>query len=378
MKPERDMPKILMVDFSLRYGGASSRALTLLQNLPNEKVALAGLKRSAISKKADDCGITVFEVGSHKLDPAILKNLICIVREQKFQLIDTQNVQSKFWGSMAAGMTKIPLVSTLNSWYLDEHKGNPLKGQLYTRLELATNRPLKRYITVSKMDRASLVSAGINEHKIDTIYNAVNINPENIPGDADWLRKQYKLPEDAIVCTAVGRLVKVKGHQELIQAISLIARKNPRVHCLIVGDGELHEILIQLITRLGLQNRVHLLGFQERELVLSIVKSSDYFVMPSRHEGTPLAILEAAALGRPIVASYCGGIPELVRDEEHALLVPVNNPVQLANALIRLINNPKLADTIRQNAQMQIRNNFNIETQVQATLETYRRALTQL
>ena len=108
--------------------------------------------------------------------------------------------------------------------------------------------------------------------------------------------------------------------------------------------------------------------------MLELLKSSDIFVMPSRYEGTPIALLEAAALGLPIVASHTGGIPELVQDEEHALLIPPEDTHALAQELIRLSQDRQFARLLGQNAQKRIRVGFNLNAQVQATLNTYQNA----
>jgi len=108
---------------------------------------------------------------------------------------------------------------------------------------------------------------------------------------------------------------------------------------------------------------------------MSILNSSDVFVLPSRYEGTPVALLEAAALACPILASSCGGIPELVTHEQHALLVPPEDPTALAKGLVKLILDRNYAQTLGQNAQQRIRENFNLESQVSATWNAYRKAL---
>jgi glycosyltransferase involved in cell wall biosynthesis len=154
-----------------------------------------------------------------------------------------------------------------------------------------------------------------------------------------------------------------------------IASQVPRLYCLIVGEGECKEELSAQIREAGLEARVRLLGYYAREDAMSILKSSDIFVMPSRYEGTPIALLEAAALACPILASATGGIPELVQHEEHALLVPPNDPRELAQGLMKLTLDREYARSLGQNAQQRIQEKFNLDAQVRATWQAYQKAL---
>ena len=250
-----------------------------------------------------------------------------------------------------------------------------VKGRLYTALELASNQSLDLYITVSEKDRQILKGTGIPEDTIELIYNTIDLDISSISGDKDALKKQFDLPPQSIVCTGIGRLVPQKGFDILIEAFQKIASQVPELFCLIIGEGEDKEELSRQIQAAGLENRVRLIGYHDRQNVLSILKSSDIFVMPSRYEGTPIALLEAAALARPILASCSGGIPELVRHEEHALLVPPGDPTALAHGLVKLASDRNYAEVLGQNAQQRIRQDFNLESQVNATWMAYQKAL---
>ena len=368
-------PKVLIVDLSKNYGGSSSRVLALMARAGPGTMALAGLESGAITRQASQMGLPVRAVASHKADPRLFIRLVRIIRQEGYNLLDSQNIQSKFWASLAALLTQTSLVSTLNSWYANEHGRDSRKGQIYTALELLTNRRLDLYITVSERDRRSLLEAGLPEDKVELIYNAVDVDPAAISGDSDWLRRKFSLPADCMICTAVGRLVPVKGYDILMAAIQRIASRVSQLQCLIVGEGECRDELCRQIQRAALQDKVHLVGYLDRQETLSIVKASDIFVMPSRYEGTPIALLEAAALARPIVASATGGIPELVSHEEHAFLVPPGDPSALAEGLLKLTLDREYARVLGQNARQRIQQKFNLETQAMATWQAYQKAL---
>lgn len=365
--------RAIIVDLSKRFGGASTRSITLAKGLKSWNVAICGLSGSPVVKMAEKEGIPVIIVGKSRIDPLIPFRLATHIRRGGYQVLDTQNIQSKFWGSIAAAMANIALVATLNSWYESEHGGN-LKGKLYTALDLLTNWNTKRYIVVSETVKKSLSHSRYAEENIDLIQNAIEIK-DTFTLDAKAFRESFGLPHDAVLCVAVGRLVWAKGYEDFISAFSAIAKMHKSVFAMIIGDGTLREALENRISQLGLDGRVFLLGFQEREDVLNILHCSDIFVMSSRSEGLPFALLEAAALGLPIVSTKCGGIPEIVTDKEEALLVPIGDISALSSALTSLLSDTAMATRIGKNAMDRIRQEFSISTQVAATQQAYLKAI---
>lgn len=369
---ETDALRVLIVDLSLGFGGASSRVLTLLKQLPAGSVALAGLENAMVTRYARQYGFPVHIVGKRKTDPMILPNLIRLIRQGHFQVIDTQNIQSKVWASLAAAFTGKTLVSTLNSWYLSEHGGS-LKGKVYQRLELMTNWGLDLCILVSTLDYKHAVEH-VPANLLALNANAVEMRPEDFPQDKDWLLERFQLPQDVIICTAVGRLVWPKGYPDLIDAVAELTPVLPNLYCLIVGQGELEAELQTQIDTLGLGERVRLVGYLPREDALAIVRASDLFVMPSRHEGTPLALLEAAALEKPIVTTSAGGIPDLVTDGVHALLSAPQNPAAFAQNIRRLCEDSAFRQQLASQARELVAQNFSAKEQAVKMTALYQRA----
>ena len=203
------------------------------------------------------------------------------------------------------------------------------------------------------------------------IYNAVDLIESSIIGSKEWLREKYSLPGESVICLAAGRLAWAKAHDDLIDAVVQARKKNPNIYCLIAGDGELKTTLEKQIERLNANKFVLLLGHVRHDELLPILKACDVYVMPSRTEGTPVALLEAAALAKPIVASNIGGIPELVSNEEHALLFNVGNIDDLASALLRVASDTKLAYSLGTQARNRVVAKFTVSTQFESTAESY-------
>jgi glycosyltransferase involved in cell wall biosynthesis len=344
-----------------------------LEQFPSEQVSLVALSDSKVAQSAKERGLPMHIVGSKKTDPRIIPNLIKVIDETQANVIDTYNVQSKFWSSFALYRAKVALVSTVNSWYRDEHGGN-LKGYIYQMVELMTNRHLDLYISVSQGIYDKLIDAGIPSDKIEVIQNAIHIDPESVVYDKAWLRQAYNLPDDAIVVCALGRLVWAKGYSTLVEAFAQLKDEFPNLHCLVVGDGDLHDELSAQIQEAGLTSRLHLLGFVAHKQALSIVSNCDIFVMPSLSEGTPVALLEAAALARPILASRVGGIPEVVSDGEQAILVESGDSTKLAEGLRRLLQDEDFRQQLGARARDYVLSKFSLQVQVDKTLRAYEKA----
>lgn len=366
--------RALVVDLSTRFGGTSARVLGLMASMPAGSVTLATLEGSPVTDQARAAQFDVHPVGRSKWDPRIARRIAALARSVRADLLDAQNPQSKLWASRAAADLPVAFVSTLNSWYLAEHGGN-WKGRLYHRLEQRTSRQLDLYIAVSREIEQQLMASGVAAEQVALVENAIRADLTGPLPDKHALRQQLDIPGDAQVICVVGRLVKVKGMTYLIQSVRQLAARFPKLRCLIVGDGELRDQLTREIAQYGLHHQVTLMGFQQREQVLQIVGAADIFVMPSLSEGTPVALLEAAALAKPIVASRVGGIPSMVTDQDEALLVPAADVPALTAALASLLTRTDVASQLGERARARALRDFGPTSQVTATLAAYERAL---
>jgi glycosyltransferase involved in cell wall biosynthesis len=325
---------------------------------------------------AKEYKIPVLIVGKSRVDPFIPLRLAKHIRQGNYHLIDTQNIQSKLWGSVAALLSNIALVSTLNSLYLSEHGGN-LKGRIYTALDFLTNWKTDHYVAVSETIKDALLMAGVSEAKVDVIHNAIEIDKRYNAEAKKRFRDDLEIliEQDSVLCVAVGRLVWAKGFDDMIIAFKSVVKKVHNAYLLIIGGGELFSILQSQIDEAGLHDRVFLLGYKDREWVLDALRSSDVFVMSSRSEGVPFALLEAAAMGLPIVATRCGGIPEVVSNNVEALLVPVGDFSALSEAIVKLCSNYEFAENLGKKAQSKIAKEYSLPVQLRAVERSYVQAL---
>ena len=196
--------------------------------------------------------------------------------------------------------------------------------------------PSRRGSGQSSVERFHIAAA----ERFRTISLGFELSPLLAIDDAarDAARASLDLPPRALVLCTVGRLTAIKNHEALIDAAEQAAAAFPDLLLLIAGDGDLRDDLQQRASRLG--DRVRFLGWR-RDLA-TIYGASDVFVLTSRNEGTPVALIEAMASALPSVSTEVGGVADVVTDERMGLLVPAGDGSALVAAIARLLSSPGL------------------------------------
>jgi glycosyltransferase involved in cell wall biosynthesis len=370
--PEAESPRpVLIVDLVKGYGGAEVRVLDMAKALhgrcPYAVVALAG---SPLHRRLEAAGLAALPVPYRRGDPRLLFFLRRAIHWGGYRVVDAHNVQSQFWGHLAAAMAgqSVRRVSTVHSAYRLEHAGS-LKGRAYEAV-LRLNAWLgARFIAISAGNYDYLQTIGVPQARIALIHNSLQA-PEASARSRDLpLFQSLGWEEGAYVVTVVARLEPVKGHTYLIEALGRVAGRQPRLRCLIVGEGRARAALEAQVREAGLEDRVHFAGF--RDDIPELLGASDAFCLPSLSEGLPYALLEACAYRLPLLVTQVGGMAELLAHRHTAYLVPPADPAALAEGLTWLIEHSPEAAGMGQAAFDQLRQLFSPEDMVSRTLEVY-------
>jgi glycosyltransferase involved in cell wall biosynthesis len=363
--------RILILDLSTRFGGASARALGLLEGFGGA-AELGCLAGSPIEAMARDGGWRAHRLGPSKYDPRIPWRIRALVPGGRFDVIDCQNSQSKLHATIAAIGSTVGLVSTLNSWYPLEHQGR-LKGRLYGGLERLTAFRTDSFVAVAPEIRAALLAAGVDGSRIQLVPNAVDVADRSMEQAAarEVICERYGFADDTRVLCAVGRLVEAKALDVLLDAVAAIAPEYPSLSLLVVGSGHLRSDLEQQASRLAIGDRVRFAGLLDRAATATAILGCDVFVMASRTEGLPIALLEAAAAARPIVATTVGGIPGALESPAEALLVPPEDTRALGQAIGQLLDDPAGAGDMGARARARVAREFGRERQIELMRTVY-------
>jgi len=231
-------------------------------------------------------------------------------------------------------------------------------------------RQVDGFIAASAAIRDILVHDGIPAGRVVVVHDGIDVEKIARRQVLD-LHAEYWLPHGVPVIVNVGALVAHKGQKHLIEAMPIVLRDVPDAHLVIFGEGELRGALERQIKHLSLEKRVLLPGF--REDVLSLMKSSDLFVMSSITEGLGSAVLDAMAMGLAVVGTRAGGIPEAVVPGETGELVEPAEPRLLAAAIVKLFKDAELRRTYGEAGRQRVARQFDVEHLVTDTLAAYRR-----
>mgnify|MGYP002381971745 CR=1 FL=1 len=181
------------------------------------------------------------------------------------------------------------------------------------------------------------------------------------------IARQFEI--EALVVGAVGRLSPVKAPDRLVRAAKQLIQDGYRVRVLLVGDGPMQHELRHLVSELNLDLHVVFAGHQEH--VPDYLCAMDIFALSSLHEGIPMALLEAMALGRPVVATHVGGIPEVIQHGVCGLLVQSGDDVALSNALRDLIEHAEKSMLLGRAGRARVEQEFSAARMAERTSAMY-------
>lgn len=232
---------------------------------------------------------------------------------------------------------------------LDEFLETPQHGRvrILQRLQTWVARQARQVVVPSRYLGTVVERWGIDKFKIRVIYSVYKPLQQTISKtDA-----RSKLNLNGMVIYSVGRLVPWKGFTALVPIVAQLKHEFPDIHLYIGGSGSQQSTLEQVINEYNVQDHVTLLGAPDRELSGMYKKAADVFVLNTGYEGLSHDLLEAMAVGAPIVTTTVGGNPELITNEREGLLVKYNDNDAIAAAIRRLLTNPELVARLTKSAR---------------------------
>jgi glycosyltransferase involved in cell wall biosynthesis len=282
------------------------------------------------------------------------------MRQNGFHIVHTHASKAGFVGRLAAKMARVPVVvHTAHGWAF-----NPFQPRrtfvFYLTLERLAARWCDAIVCVSGEQSAWSRRLRLGRPgQVRTMLYGIPAKPRRTETHAAALRKELGARLDTSLILSAARLMPQKNHADLLRAMSLLREDVPAAKLLLAGDGALRGRLETLAQSLGLDSSVVFLGF--RTDIDHLLHACDIFVLSSLWEGMPLALLEAMAAEKAVVATDIMGTREAVQNGRTGLLVPPRNPHALAAAIRELVENRDEATRMARRAREQIETRFSFE-----------------
>ena len=226
-------------------------------------------------------------------------------------------------------------------------------------------------IAISEQVRRSLQIGGVGPERIRVVYSGIDCAALSPNHSSQQARSQFRIPAHALVFGTVANLFSRKGYHVLLEALPNIIASIQDAHYIVVGRGDaVYEGRLKSLARqLNVEDRVHFVGFQPS--VEPCLAAMDLYVHPALMEGFGIAVLEAMAMARAVVATAVGGVPEIVRHGVTGLLVPSGNPEALAAAVISLLTEPERRAKLGRAGRQRVLKDFTVEAMLERLREAY-------
>ena len=278
------------------------------------------------ARKADVATWTLPCTG--RFDVRAVLRLARSLREMKIDVLHTHGYKANFYGFMAARLAGCTAIATCHNW-TDATR----KLRQYGAFDRALLKRFDRVVAVSEGVSDDLRRSGVKGSRLEIVLNGVKMRPVS----------QASAPED-VTLGVLSRLSIEKGVDVLVCALPAILKEFPGLRCVVAGEGPERQRLLNHAAEIGVGEALELRGFCSD--TAAFIATCSVMVHPSRIDGTPMAVLEAMAARKTIVASAVGGIPSMLRNGAAGLLVPPENPERLAEAVIQVLRNPSLAQRL--------------------------------
>lgn len=281
------------------------------------------------------------------------------IKESKPDIVHLHSSKAGVLGRLAAYKNKIPCVYNAHGWSfaMDVSK---VKKNFYAFIERVMAKITYKIINISNFEQELAIRYKItSEERMQVIYNGIDLSKYNEKFNKEKILNELKILNHPFIIGMVARLTKQKSPETFIKVAKEVSREVKNSYFIFVGDGELRDEIEELIAKEGLKDRFLITGWTNE--VGKYISIFDVGVLTSKWEGFGLALLEYMALGKPVIASKVGGIPDVIQNYNNGILVKAQNIQGFVNAIKEIDENQTLKNQMIENGYKCLREEFNIE-----------------
>lgn len=358
-------------------GGGEQHVLTLLEGFQGQNVTvrLVLFSHGKLEQAARDLGVETHVFPKRfrgDLEPLI--RLTRFIRDKRIDIVHTHLISGNLYGRIAGRLAGVQgLVSTVHHSRKDA-VGNfaiPFMQEMFFHGDNLMGLMSDRLITPSEDLKQLLMNYRVPHSKIFSIPNAINnAKTQCSPNNIIRCRRALGISAEFKIVGMVGRLVPVKNFELYIQAAKEVIEQGVRAKFLIIGDGPLRAKLEDLTRALNMQEHIVFTGF--RDDVFILVALMDLFVLCSKSETNPIALMEAMASGKPVIATDVGGVSELITHGRDGWLCPSNDTLSLSRSIKFLLQQTDRAGALGDAARQKINKTYALNKVTGQLLSVYK------
>ena len=356
--------KVLYADLEREWRGGQSQALLTVSGLKQQglQADLLAAKDSPLAERASDSGIKVHQVARLALRVQAASELRRLIPGGGYDLIHLNEAHALTSAWLAKSHRSVPLL-------ISRRIGFPLQKNPFSQARFAA---IERFLASSETVAQSLIDSGIAAERISIVNEGVLVPPPFTMEERVRARKQWGISQDEILFGCVGVFVPEKGQRHLIEALPAVRAVYPGVRLLLAGDGACRASLESLAQQLGQADAVLFPGFVNQ--IEQVYAALDAYVFPSEFEGLGTALLVAMALRLPSISTKRGALREVV-DHGRTALVAEPDGKEFAAAMLKLIGDKSLQESIGDAGRREIEQRFSAERMVANTMRVYEEVL---
>jgi len=347
MKREINVCHIISADL---WGGAEAQVYYLVRELNKYdqiKLSVITLNEGILVDRLNSCSINNEVINESANNPlSIIWHIYKILKITNAEIIHVHGFKEACLGGIAARLRgkRVQIFRTF-------HGKGLTNGAFRHRLIERVNGYFfsDQLIAVSEDLREFLLGCGFRQSMFTVLHNGVNLADVSPVKASRTVKHSLGIPDDAFVIGTLGRMVKIKGHKFFLEGAREVVAQNPGVYFVLSGDGPLMKDAMSWVNNHNMKRNIKITGF--RNDPYDVLNSFDVFALTSLHEGVPMVLLEAMCLGKPIIATEVGGMPEIISDRVTGLMIPPGNPKRFASACMELMTDDVLKDKLADNCR---------------------------
>jgi glycosyltransferase involved in cell wall biosynthesis len=348
---------VLFLNSCRTWGGGEVYLTQIAESLSSRghHVSVACRQGSPLQDRLKGSNVSLFPIRfGGDFDLFTIMGLTRLIVRSRFDVVCVHTQKELRIGGTASVLAAVPVIVSAEVDF-------PLKDTFLNRLfygRIASVIIANSFATKNTL----LISAPwLDAEKVHVVWKGVDARRFRLPGNGK-LRKEFHIGKDDSIIGFVGRLDEQKGLLTLLEAMAILVKRHSNAKLIVAGEGNLRSAIQEFVRRRHLDRQVYLAGF--RQDIPEFLRGIDFLVMPSNWEGFGYAAVEAMAAGKPVVASFVSSLPEIVEDHRTGLLVPPRSPEKLADAMVTLMDNPRLRSSMGKAGARKAEDVFSLSTMV--------------